>query len=65
MKIVVNGETMDVRAPDLAALILELDYPPELVATAVNELFIRARERAGRGLAEGDRVEILTPRQGG
>jgi sulfur carrier protein len=65
MKIVVNGETRDVRAPDLAALLAELDYPPELVATAVNENFVRARERAGQALIEGDRVEILTPRQGG
>jgi sulfur carrier protein len=65
MKIVVNGETRDVRAPDLAALLSELDYPPELVATAVNENFVRARERAGRVLTDGDRVEILTPRQGG
>jgi sulfur carrier protein len=65
MKIVVNGEARDVRAPDLAALLAELEFPPELVATAVNETFVRARERAGRALAEGDRVEILTPRQGG
>jgi sulfur carrier protein len=65
MKIVVNGETRDVRAPDLAGLLAELDYPPELVATALNETFVRAKERAGRPLAEGDRVEILTPRQGG
>ncbi|MCI4678694.1 sulfur carrier protein ThiS [Rhodoblastus acidophilus] len=65
MKIVVNGETRDVRAPDLAALLAELDFPPELVATAVNETFIRAKERRICVLAEGDRVEILTPRQGG
>ena len=65
MKIVVNGETRDVRAPDLAGLLAELDYPPELVATALNETFVRAKERPGRALAEGDRVEILTPRQGG
>jgi sulfur carrier protein len=65
MMIVVNGETRDVRAPDLAALLAELDYAPELVATAVNEHFVRSKEREGRALAEGDRVEILTPRQGG
>ncbi|HUO54735.1 MAG TPA: sulfur carrier protein ThiS [Rhodoblastus sp.] len=65
MKIVVNGKTCDVRAPDLAALLAELDYAPELVATALNECFVRAKERKARPLAEGDRVEILTPRQGG
>jgi sulfur carrier protein len=31
----------------------------------VNEVFVRARERAETVLREGDRVEILTPRQGG
>jgi sulfur carrier protein len=61
----VNGETRDVRAPDLAGLLAELDYPQDLVATALNDAFVRAKERAGRALAEGDRVEILTPRQGG
>jgi sulfur carrier protein len=65
MKIVVNGERLDVSAPNLAALIAELDYPPELVATAVNETFVRAKERAATILGENDRVEILTPRQGG
>jgi sulfur carrier protein len=65
MKIVVNGETRDVRAPDLAALLAELDFTSELVATAVNENFVRAKDRPGQALAEGDRVEIVTPRQGG
>ncbi len=65
MKIVVNGERLEVGADTLAALIAELDYPPELVATAVNENFVRAKERATTLLGEDDRVEILTPRQGG
>jgi sulfur carrier protein len=65
MKIVVNGETRDVRAPDLAALVEELDLAPEIVATAVNETFVRAKERGLCRLSEGDKVEILTPRQGG
>jgi sulfur carrier protein len=65
MKIVVNGERLDVSAENLAALIVELDYSAELVATAVNETFIRAKARAATPLGEDDRVEILTPRQGG
>lgn len=65
MNIVVNGLTRDVSALDLAALLTELDYGDALVATAVNENFVRAKDRAGQKLAEGDRVEILTPRQGG
>lgn len=65
MKIVVNGVAQDVSAPDLAALLGELAYGDALVATAVNENFVRAKDRAAKTLAEGDRVEILTPRQGG
>ena len=65
MRLVINGEPLEVRARKLDALIAELDYPPELVATAVNEQFVRAKERASTPLDENDRVEILTPRQGG
>jgi sulfur carrier protein len=65
MRLVVNGERLEVRASTLDALIAELDFSPELVATAVNENFVRAKERAATPLDENDRVEILTPRQGG
>ena len=65
MKITVNGETLEAFAENLAALLAELDYDPALVATALNETFVRAKERGAVALNEGDRVEILTPRQGG
>jgi len=65
MKIVVNGEIFEAQSSDLNALLNELDYEPALVATAVNESFVRGKERAKTPLREGDRVEILTPRQGG
>ncbi|WP_342394954.1 sulfur carrier protein ThiS [Rhodoblastus sp.] len=53
------------KSSDLSALIVELDFSPEFVATAVNETFVRAKERRICRLSEGDKVEILTPRQGG
>ena len=65
MKIVVNGEIFEAQSSDLDALLAELDYEQALVATAVNENFVRGKERARTPLKEGDRVEILTPRQGG
>ncbi len=65
MKIVLNGEVFEAQSSDLDALLDELDYEPALVATAVNENFVRAKQRAATPLREGDRVEILTPRQGG
>jgi sulfur carrier protein len=61
---VVNRERLVVRANTLDALSAELDFLPDLVATAVNENFVRAKERASTPLDENDRVEILTPRQG-
>lgn len=65
MKIVVNGEPLDISADNLAALLSELDYGPEKVATALNGDFIRAKQRAETRLGPDDRVEIVTPRQGG
>ncbi|MBB4196628.1 thiamine biosynthesis protein ThiS [Rhodoblastus sphagnicola] len=65
MKIAVNGEALDARAETLKALLSELDYDSAVVATAVNEVFVRAKDRAATALKDGDRVEVLSPRQGG
>jgi sulfur carrier protein len=65
MKIAVNGESLDASAQTLAALLAELGFDPALVATAVNEGFVRAKDRETCALKEGDRVEVLSPRQGG
>ena len=35
------------------------------VGTALNQEFVRDRDRAQTPLREGDAVEIVTPRQGG
>ena len=65
MKISVNGKARDVDAGTLAALLVELDYGETTVATALNQGFVRAVDRAATPLVEGDVVEIVTPRQGG
>lgn len=65
MIIRVNGEEQDVRATTLAALLDELDYGDAIVATALNQNFVRRKDREFTTLAAGDQVEILTPRQGG
>lgn len=64
MKIVLNGETREVMATTLAALLLECGMSGR-VATAVNEEFIPAGMRQNHTLADGDRVEIVAPMQGG
>ena len=65
MQVFVNGQPYESNADNLAALLVECECDAAAVATALNETFVRAKERPGRALAEGDRVEILTPRQGG
>ena len=65
MQIHVNGEARDVAATTLAALIAELDYGDSPVATALNQAFVRAPDRAATSLRAGDAVEILVPKQGG
>ncbi|MBB95015.1 MAG: thiamine biosynthesis protein ThiS [Rhodobacteraceae bacterium] len=65
MKITVNGTPRDIAAPTLAAALDELGYGTDRVATAVNEAFVPSSARAGHALAEGDRLEVLAPKQGG
>ena len=61
----VNGEPCETKAGTLAALLDELDYGGATVATALNRNFVRKKDRDATTIAEGDEVEILTPRQGG
>jgi sulfur carrier protein len=65
MKLVVNGEDRDVAAATLAAAVTALDYGEAKVATALNGEFIPARAREATPLKDGDRIEIVAPRQGG
>ncbi|MEP7454755.1 sulfur carrier protein ThiS [Phyllobacterium sp. SB3] len=65
MKLIVNGEAHDVVAQSLDALLLELNFEGEWLATAVNSELVRATERQNHVLKSGDRIEILTPKQGG
>lgn len=65
MRVVVNGETRDVEAATLAAALTALAYEGATVATALNGEFVPARAREATTVKEGDRIEILAPRQGG
>jgi sulfur carrier protein len=65
MKFIVNGETRDVSAVTLGALLRELDYQGNWLATALNGEVVPAKERSGCQLSEGDRIEILSPMKGG
>jgi len=65
MRILVNGAWRETEALELSAALQELGYGEAVVATAVNGEFVAAAVRAGTRLAEGDRVEVLAPMQGG
>ena len=65
MRIQVNGCWREVRGAALAAALSDLGYGEAVVTTAVNGEFVAADARATRQLAEGDRLEVLAPMQGG
>lgn len=65
MKIIVNGDAREVAAMMLADALAELGYRSGVFATAVNGEFIALSARAGFALADGDRLEIVAPMQGG
>ena len=65
MKLVVNGEMQEVPAGTLAEALQSLDLAEAKVATALNGEFVPARARAATRVNDGDRIEIVAPRQGG
>ncbi|MZR13758.1 sulfur carrier protein ThiS [Maritimibacter sp. DP07] len=65
MNITLNGTLQDIAGPTLEDLLRETGQAGAKVATAVNETFVPAGQRADLVLQPGDRVEIVAPRQGG
>ena len=65
MTLFVNGEPREVAAANLAEALQALEYAGAIVATALNGEFVPVRKREAAELNEGDRIEIVAPRQGG
>ena len=65
MKVIVNGESLEAQAVTLADLLVELGYESDWIATAINGELVAGDRRDVTTLADGDRVEVLAPRQGG
>lgn len=65
MRVELNGEAVETQALTLADLVQERGLPAPSVATALNGNFVPRGLRAVTQLAEGARVEILSPMQGG
>lgn len=65
MKILLNGETRETAATNVAQLLRELDFAPVGLAVAVNQSVVRRANHAAHELNEGDIVEIIRAVQGG
>lgn len=65
LQLVVNGEPVTSRAATLERLLAEIGLGEAKVATALNGDFVPAARRSATPLADGDRVEIVSARQGG
>ena len=61
----VNGEGQQMTVQTLGQLLAALDYEGNWLATAVNGELVHAVERQSHTLSDGDRIEILSPIQGG
>lgn len=65
MRIFLNDEARDVDAGTLAAALDAMGFGGRKIATAVNGRFVAAPARPGTKLADGDRIEVVAPMQGG
>ena len=66
MTIEVNGERKEVEAPrSLAEAIHALGYEGARIAVAHNDEFVPRGDYATLQLRDGDRLEIVSPMQGG
>lgn len=65
IELIVNGRKAESTARTLAALIEEQGLADAKVATALNGQFVPGALRATTVLSGGDRVEIVSARQGG
>lgn len=63
--LIINGETRQLEAGTLAELLRRLGYEAAWLATAINGEVVCREARDGFHLSEGDRIEVLSPMQGG
>jgi sulfur carrier protein len=65
MRLIVNGEDQHLDAATLTDVLTLLEYEGGWLATAVNGELVHREDRADHRLCDGDRIEVLTPLQGG
>lgn len=65
MRLTVNGTIHEASASTFEELLSELEYEGDWLATALNGELVHRGDRPQCRLAEGDRIEILSPMKGG
>ncbi|MCU4181990.1 sulfur carrier protein ThiS [Bosea sp. BH3] len=65
MTLLLNGAPQEIAGRTLAEALAELGFSGRIVATALNGDFVPARKRAETPLNDGDRIEVVSPMQGG
>jgi sulfur carrier protein len=65
MRIYVNGDQHEVEPETLALALNALGFGGRKIATAVNGRFVAAAARDKTKLADGDKIEVVAPMQGG
>ncbi len=65
MNIIVNGQNQNISRVNLSMVLEELGYKQMKLATALNGDFISVEQRDNTELKDGDKLEILSPQQGG
>ena len=65
MVLTVNGERTETEMTRIPDLLDELGYEGGFFAVAVNRTVVRRTRWEETELADGDEVEVVTPRQGG
>jgi thiamine biosynthesis protein ThiS len=66
MKILLNGETVDVgEAKTIAELVARYELPPQSILVEHNGLALHRREWPQTALTEGDRIEFIRVVAGG
>lgn len=65
MQVELNGTPLTTAAATLSALVAERGLDAASVATAMNGTFVPRHMREDTPLADGAKIEILSPMQGG
>jgi len=65
MRIFLNDDMHEVSPGTLAAALENLGYGGRKIATAVNGRFVASAARPRTELADGDKIEVVAPMQGG